>query len=232
MSAAIEIKLPRVKLRQLAIGSEKWPGRNDPRIGLWLSREFIPADLALAVIADPMIGVAQMWSCLDRSHEVYGCEMKSSGMVFARANGAHAVCDFAERWRPPVRPDLVAFSHAYPKNDHDSGKTQKQIDLVKKKGLHASQKIEGTRNLLPVFLNIQSYREGAPVAVIIRNGIEDQVEVDVASEVEASMNFAGLGPVTRYWYRCKPGFFDNIKRSVNPRFRIIEKEYILIGGLK
>jgi hypothetical protein len=169
-----------------APGTEKQVGRNNPHIGVWLIREL--AGIAPhRRIADPMCGAGQLWlNALqeDPSVVIYGCDIAPERVQLARLNGIVAEDGWAQEWTPPgaVDVDLIAFSPIYPNCDHDSGANERQQELIKKKGLHAMQRIEGTRNLLPVFLHLQTYRHRAPVAVIARNAIEKQVEVDWVSE--------------------------------------------------
>ena len=217
-------------------GTELERGRNNPLIGLWLLDNVMENEMFRTVV-DPMCGPGQLWLnaiASDPRLKVYGCDINPDCVRLALANGIRAEEDWAQEYVPdlpdPLRAhDLICFSPIYPQNDHDSGKGEKQTQMVQERGAHAMQKIEGTRNLLPVFLHLQTYRAGAPIAVIARNAIENQVEVDWVSEIEASMVFAGLGPIERFFYSIPPGMTEQWKKARNPRHRVITREWILLS---
>lgn len=216
-------------------GLRDCPGRNDPRIGRWLIEKFC-AGVREPVIVDPMCGGGQLWMLRPQGARVLGCELVGRRVDIARANGILAEEGRAEEWTPALVPHLVAFSPPYPNCDHNSGATAHQRELVAEKGLQAMQSIEAVPCLWRVFAQISTYRYAAPVAVIVRNWIEGQVEVDWASEVASSMVMAGLGEVERYWRAIKPGPTEQWKvargeysaRS-GAKHRVVDREWVLVA---
>lgn len=104
-----------------------WPARNHPRMGAWLREKYLkPGKLA----ADPMYGAGALWASW-RPH--YACDVEPA----AYRGGACQTGD-ARTWRPPCLMDLVKFSPPYLQN-HDSGKSEHQKQLVESKGLTAMQ---------------------------------------------------------------------------------------------
>lgn len=220
-------------------GLQACPGRNDARYGAWMIEHLIPLGVRkiAPVIADPMCGGGQLWMLRPPGAIVLGCELKSERAQVARENGVRAVQGRAEEWEPGEPVDLVAFSPPYPNCDHNSGSTAHQQELVASKGLQAMQAIEPVPCLWRVFANIARWRADAPVAVIVRNWIEGQVEVDWASEVVGSMVMAGLGEVTRYRRAIPPGPTEQWKlargefsRHTGAKHRVVEHEHVLVAG--
>lgn len=245
MSSGEPIELPippRAALPPMAEGTGDQPGRNHPAIGRWLIDTFRPAgDRRLMAVVDPMCGAGQLWATRPDGVDVFGCDLDAGRVAIAVANGISAVQAMAEEWEPPVVPDLIAFSPIYPNCDHDSGHTQRQKAMVAHKRATAMQAIRGSTNLLPVFLQIARYRDRAPVAVITRNYIDGQAEVDWTSEVAASMVMAGLGEVRRYFRRIPPGMTESWKvarGTLSPRtgrvHRVVDREWVLVamGGAR
>lgn len=235
----LRIDIPRrEKLPEMAPGSELAPGRNSAALGLWLCEKFLAGPGAGRLVIDPMCGVGQWWQHAMRKYGdicVLGCELDAERVALANQNGLQAVQGLAEEWRPDIAAefsiDLVAFSPRYPKCNKNSGKNEKQVQMVKERGAHSMQKIEGSLNLLPVFLNIASYRRSAPVAVVVKDYVEDQIAGGWVDEVASSMAFAGLGPLTAYYREVLPGMTEQWKVSANPRHRWIDREVVLVGGL-
>lgn len=228
-----EIQIPpRAGKVQCAPGTMDQPGRNHPGLANWLL-EMVERELGFQDhyydVADPFVG-AGFWWCQRPGHvRVHGCDLREEAMLLARQNGVSAVCERAERWTPPVPPALIAFSPPYPNCEHSSGKSEKQIAMRMKKHLMAMETCPGTRNLLPVFLQVASYRGAAPVAVIVRNWIEKGREVDWVSEVEQSMRFAGLGQVERFWRRLLPGPTTQWKLKSGAQKIWVDKEIVLVA---
>lgn len=239
MSEPIEIPLPpRWTLPASApSGLRELPGRNHPAIGRWLIDRYC-SSARPAFVVDPFCGGGQLWMLRPPGVNVLGCDTNEQRVQIAREQAIAAYHGDAQEWGPVVEPDLVGFSPPYPNCDHDAGKTQHQRDLVASKGLHASQAIEPPPDMLRVFLHIATYRGRAPVAVIARNSIEGQVEVDWVSELEASMRFAGLGEVQRYFRRIPPGPTESWKLArgeysakTGKHHRVVDREWVLVATL-
>lgn len=224
-----EIEIPpRAGRVACAEGTMDQPGRNHPGIGRWLideyARRFEP-------IADPMCGAGQLWALRhDETGPVYGCDIRFEAVALAQANGLTAYHQRAETWKPPVAPCLVAFSPPYPNANHGNGDSEGQRAIRETKGLQALQTCPGTRNLLPVFLQIGTYCGAVPVAVIVRNWIERGHEVDWVSEVEQSMRFVGFR-VERVWRKLLPGPFTQMKLKSGKQGKWVDREWVLVGRL-
>lgn len=217
-------------------GLQDCPGRNDPRYGAWMIAQF--CDTRPAVVVDPMCGGGQLWMLRPADAIVQGCEINQDRVQIARENGIAAEHGEAETWAPSMVPDLVGFSFPYRNCNHDSGKGEHQRDLVASKGLQSMQAIEQVPCFWRVFAQIATYCGTAPVAVIVRNYIRDQVEVDWVSEVAGSMAMAGLGEVERYWRTVKPGPTEQWKLArgeylakTGKAHRVIDREWVLVGRL-
>lgn len=214
------------------LGLRDCPGRNDPRWGQWLIATFCEG-VVEPVIVDPMCGGGQLWMLRPSGVAVYGCELVESRVYIARANGLTAHAGRAEDWTPPATPDLVAFSPPYPSADHDSGN---KGSLVSDKALQSMQAIEQVPCMWRVFAQIATHRARAPVAVIVKNYVRDQAEVDWVSEVAASMTLAGLGEVRRFYRRVPPGPTEQWKLAQGKRssktgklHRVVDLEWVLVA---
>lgn len=237
-----EIQFDERRINPLEVGPEglkDCPGRNDPRYGAWMISHLIPTGVrkCAPVIADPMCGGGQLWMLRPVGAQVEGCEMVAERVEIARANGILAQHGRAEDWTPTRLPvDLIAFSPPYPNCDHDSGKTAHQKQIVASKGLQSMQAIEPVACLWRVFAQIATWRGTAPVAVIVKNYIDGQAEVDWASEVAASMAMAGLGAVERYYRRVPPGPTEQWKVArgeysarTGKTHRVVDREWVLVA---
>lgn len=222
---------PRAGRVACAEGTMGQPGRNHPGLGRWLlemvEREFGLQDHHYDV-ADPFVGAGFLWLHRGSWVRVFGCDIRYEAVSLAQANGITAYHQRAETWVPPVPPCLVAFSPPYPNADHGNGESEGQKALRESKGLAAMQTCPGTRNLLPVFLQVATYCGAAPVAVIVRNWIERNREVDWASEVEQSMRFAGF-QVERFWRKILPGPTTQWKLKSGKQTAWVDREWILVG---
>lgn len=231
-----EITLPRVpKSRTAPPGLQDLPGRNNPAVGLWLIETFC-AGIREPVVADCMVGGGQLWMSRPDGVRVIGCEKVARRVDIARANGINAFQGEAETWECPLVPHLVAFSPPYPNCDHNSGATEHQKQLVESKGLQSMQAIEGVPCMWRVFANIARWRGDAPVAIIVKNYIQEQIEVDWAGEMASSMVMAGLGQVDAYFYRVKSGPTETWKVArgefsarTGKKHRVIDREIILVA---
>lgn len=225
-----EIEIPpRAGRVVCAEGTMDQPGRNHPGLGTWLIDTLIGRK-RWPVIVDPMCGAGQLWLLSGRYVHIHGSDLRPEVIAIARQNQVEAVCSRAEVWTPPAAPDLVAFSPSYPNADHGNGESEGQKAIREEKGLQALQTCPGTRNLLPVFLQIGTYCGAAPVAVIVRNWIERNREVDWVSEVEQSMRFAGY-QVERFWRRLLPGPFTQMKLKSGKQTAWVDREWVLVGRL-
>lgn len=223
-----EIKIPpRAGKVACAPGTMDQPGRNHPGLGKWLRERYAWPEF---LIADPFCGPGFLWSWTNREY-VVGCDIRIEAVELACANGLLAEVGSASKWRPSGLPHLVAFSPPYPNADHGNGESEGQKTIREKKGLQALQTCPGTRNLLPVFLQISTYCGAAPVAVIVRNWIERNREVDWVSEVEQSMRFAGF-EVGRFWRRLLPGPFTQMKLRSGKQTKWVDREWVLVGRLR
>lgn len=236
MTEAVEIPVtPRFRLPDTApLGLGLLPGRNHPGIGRWLLDTFCPGKRA--VVADPFCGGGQLWMDRRPGDAVVGCDINPARVLIAERNGIHPVIGDAQTWAPYGAVNLVAFSPPYPNCDHDSGKGKAQLEMVAQRGAHAMQCIEPPPDMLRVFLHIATWRGVAPVAVIARNSIEGQVEVDWVSELEASMRFAGLGEVRRFFRRIPPGMTEQWKvargeysAKTGQLHRVVDREWVLVA---
>lgn len=226
-------------------GLQECPGRNDPRYLTWMLQTLIP-DIKHPTIVDPMIGGGQLHMLRPGTARVIGCDVNWRRVEIARANGCLAIIGDAESWKPewvatdgsraPIDLDIVAFSPPYPNCDHASGKTEHQVELVRSKGLQSMQAIEQVPCMWRVFAQIATYCGRAPVAVICKNYVEKQVEVDWVSELASSMMMAGLGRVDRYWRKVPTGPTETWKVArgefsarTGKTHRTVEKEWVLVA---
>lgn len=214
-------------------GLKDCPGRNDPRYGAWMIATLIPG-VPEPVIADPMCGGGQLWMLRPSGARVIGCELVGRRVDIARTNGIAAVEGSAETWTCPLVPHLVAFSPPYPSADHDSGN---RSGIVAEKSLQSMQAIAQVPCLWRVFAQIASWRDGAPVAVLVKNYVRDQVEVDWASEVAGAMAMAGLGEVRRFFRKIPPGPTEQWKLArgeysakTGAKHRVVDREWVLVAG--
>jgi hypothetical protein len=223
-----EIKIPpRAGKVKCAAGTMDQPGRNHPGLGAWLYENICRPANQEGYIVDPMCGAGFLWSTMKNGPSVIGCDIDVSRVRLARDNGLLAVQARAEDWDPGDRHAcMVAFSPIYPNCGHDSGNVTS--DIVERKKLGASQKIEGTTGLLRVFLQIATYCYRAPVCVIVRNWIEAGEEFDWVSEVEQSMHFTGF-EVERFWRRLLPGPFTQMKLRSGKQTKWVDREFVLVG---
>lgn len=239
----IEATLPKVRWlvsRDGPPGLKKCPGRNDPAYGVWMIENLIPQEhRRTAIIVDPMCGGGQLWALRSPGVTVVGCEKEPSRVAIAQLNRIAAYHGDARTWAP-VRasfgdngPDLVAFSFPYPNCDHNSANVKN--DVVAQKGLQSMQDIGPRPDPFRTFTQIATYRGNAPVAVIAKNYIEQQVEVDDVGLLVQSGVMAGLGRPEVYRFHIGYGVTEQwkVKRGefsakTGRTHRAVEHEYVIV----
>lgn len=234
------ITLPKVNWRvsQGLPGLKAFPGRNDPAYGVWMIEHLIPQrKRACAVIADPFAGGGQLWVKAPPGVIVIGCELRAERADLARRSGLAVTQGDALTWAPHhdshlAKIDLVAFSMPYKKCDHDSGN---KSNLVEEKGLQSMQDIGPRPDPLRVFTQIATYCGDALVALINKNYIEGQVEVDDTGELIQAAVMAGFQLVEVYRVFIGTGFTESAKKArkefqakTGQQYRAVEHEHIIV----
>lgn len=217
-------------------GSLDAPGRNHPVMGAWIVDRYCPPN---ATCADPMIAVGGLWIRADRSRarRVYGAELEPIGLLAQRNldphNRGRALVEIeadAKGWAPPEPVDFAQFSPPYDEVNHDSGKCESQVNLVKSKGWQTFQAFGGSpqnigrltgaaywRAIRRVYRKVASYvKHGAHVVVIVRNHIREGREVDRVRWHIRLLELVGLVVLGVHPRALRPGGPMQMKVSRDP----------------
>jgi hypothetical protein len=204
-----------------------WPGRNHPRLGEWLHQEYGSTGCACA---DPMFGAGALWSRV-------GC----TGLEVAELERLNR--QDARTWRPTSKRELVMFSPPFLQN-HDSGQSEHQRQLVEAKGLHAIQAFGSSVGNLgrmqpreffiamrQVYARVLSYTtsEGHMV-VILRDMIRNGQSLDHVGRHIGQMRFARWG-IVGAWFRDleRPTGFQQMKLARDPETPWTRYEWAIVA---
>lgn len=220
-------------IEKLPAAERKWPGRNDPRAGLWLWRKYGGVGSACA---DPMIGVGQLWLHIPHAYTLEGCDLESRRPELAPKADARY-------WQPRVRHKaLVMFSPPYLQN-HSAGATEHQQQIRDSKGLHAMQEFGGSPGnlgrmkphefwgaMLEVYRNVRTYTSTfGHMVVIVRNRVSKGREVNEIGEHIALMRAAGWRIEGAHPRALRPTGYTQWKVAADPSTPWVRYEWAVVA---
>lgn len=215
-------------VRDLPDELSNWPGANDPRVGAWLYARYAGPG---ARCADPFYGAGQLWLHVPDA-QLEACELEPA---------AHGRQGDARFWEPSAKVDFVDTSPPFPQN-HDSGKNEKQVELVQSKGWGAIQAFGSTPGNLAnmtvpdfwvamrqVYERILSYlKPGGHLVVILRNYIRNEQEVDWIGRHVSCLRGLDADLVGAHPRRLRPVGPMQIKVSRDPRTPWTKLEWAVV----